>query len=49
MSQYRAGSLTAVARELTRCTLDLLGVQEVRWYKYGTERAGNYNFSYVKK
>jgi hypothetical protein len=49
MSQYRAGSLTAVARELARCTLDLLGVQEVRWDKYGTESVGNYKFFYVKE
>jgi len=30
-SLYRSGSLTAVARELARCKLDLVGVQEVRW------------------
>jgi len=29
-SLYRAGSLTAVARELARYKLDLIGVQEVR-------------------
>jgi hypothetical protein len=32
-SLYRAGSLTAVARELARYKLDLVGVQEVRWDK----------------
>jgi hypothetical protein len=32
---YRAGSLRAAARELTRYKLDLVGVQEVRWYKRG--------------
>jgi hypothetical protein len=29
----RALSLTAAARELARCKLDLVGVQEVRWGK----------------
>ena len=32
-SLYRAGSLTAVTRELARYKLDLVGVQEVRWDK----------------
>ena len=31
MILYRAGSLTAAARELARYKLDLVGVQEVRW------------------
>ena len=43
-SLYRAGSLTAAARELARYKLDLVGVQEVRWDKGGTVRAGDYNF-----
>jgi hypothetical protein len=30
-SLYRSGSLTAVARELARYKLDLVGVEEVRW------------------
>jgi len=30
-SLYRAGSLTAAARELLRYKLDLVGVQELRW------------------
>jgi len=38
---YRAGSLTAAAMELARYKLDLVGVQEVRWDKRGTVRAGN--------
>jgi len=29
-SLCRAGSLTAVVRELVRCKLDLVGVQEIR-------------------
>jgi exonuclease III len=47
-SLYRAGSLTAAARELARYKLDLVGVQEVRWDKGGTVRAGDYNFFYGK-
>ena len=43
-SLYRAGSLMAAARELARYKLDLVGVQEVRWDKAGTVRAGDYNF-----
>ena len=46
---YRAGSLTAAARELARYKLDLVGVQEVRWDKGGTVRAGDYNFSMEKE
>jgi hypothetical protein len=30
-SMYRAGLLRAVAEEIARYKLDLLGVQEVRW------------------
>jgi hypothetical protein len=45
---YRAGTLTSVARELARYKLDLVGVQEVRWEKGGTVRAGDYNFFYGK-
>jgi exonuclease III len=43
-SLYRAGLLTAADRELERYKLDLVGVQEVRWDKEGTVRAGDYNF-----
>ena len=39
-SLYRAGSLTAVARELSRYKLDLVGVQEDRWDTGGTVRQG---------
>jgi len=45
-SLCRAGSLTAVARELEVYELDLVGVQEVRLDKEGTVRAGDYNFFY---
>jgi len=43
-SLYRAVSLTAAGRELARYKLDLVDVQEVRWDKGGTIRAGDYNF-----
>jgi hypothetical protein len=44
-SLYRIGSLTTVARELGKCTLELVGVQEVRWERGGgTERAEHYTF-----
>jgi len=36
---YRAGSLTAAARELARYKLDLVGVQEVRWDKRGHSKS----------
>ena len=32
-SLYRAGSLTAAARELARYKLDLVDMQDVRWVK----------------
>jgi len=48
MCLYRAGSLTAAARELARHKLDLVGVQEVRWDKGDTVRAGEYNSFYGK-
>ena len=35
-SLYSLGSLTAIARDLAWCNLDLMGVQEVRWDKRGT-------------
>ena len=47
-SLYRAGSLTAAARELARCKSDLVGVQEVRWDRGGKGSAGDYNFFYKK-
>jgi len=34
----------AAARELARYKLDLVGVQEVRWNKEGTVKAGDYSF-----
>ena len=43
------GSLTEVARELATKKSDLVGVQEVRWDKWGTVRAGDYIFSMDKE
>jgi hypothetical protein len=34
----------AAARELAKYKLDLVGVEEVRWDKGGTVRAGDYVF-----
>jgi hypothetical protein len=47
-SLYRSGSLMTVARELARHKLYLVGVQEVRWDKGGTVRAGDYTLFYGK-
>jgi hypothetical protein len=44
-SLYRIGSLKTLSRELGKYKLDLIGVQEVRWEKGGTERAEDYTFS----
>jgi exonuclease III len=41
-SLYRSGSLKTVARELGTHKLDVVGVQEVRRDKGGTERAEDY-------
>jgi len=38
-----------VARELARYKLDLVGIQKVRWEKWGTVRAGYYIFFYGKE
>ena len=40
-SLYRSSSFTATARKESRYKLDLVGVQEVRWEKRGTAKAGN--------
>jgi exonuclease III len=47
-SLYKAGSLTAAARELARYKLNLVSVQEVRWDKESTVKAGDYSFFYGK-
>jgi exonuclease III len=43
-SLCRIGSWTTVAGELGKYKLDLVGVQEVRWEKGGTEWAEDYTF-----
>ena len=40
-SLYRSGPLLTVAREYARYKLNLVGIQEVRWGKGGTVRAGD--------
>jgi hypothetical protein len=45
---YRAGSLVAVSRELSKFKLDLVAVQEVRWEGGGIELAGEYPFCVEK-
>jgi hypothetical protein len=47
-SLYRAGSLMTVAKQIPKYKLDLVGVQEVRWDRGGTEPAGQYTFFYGK-
>jgi hypothetical protein len=48
-SLYRAGSLRAVVEEFSKYKLDLVGLQEVRWYRGGTKPACEYStfFYYV--
>jgi hypothetical protein len=43
-SLYRAGSLMEAARELAGYKLNLVGVQEIRWYKEGTVKTEDYSF-----
>jgi exonuclease III len=45
-SLYRSGPLKTVSRELTKYKLDLVGVQEVRWDKGGTDPVGDFTFFY---
>jgi hypothetical protein len=47
-SMYRAGALRVVREEISKYKLDLVGVQEVRWDRCGTEPAGQYTFFYGK-
>jgi hypothetical protein len=48
-SLYRTGSLIRVFKEISKYKLDLVGVQEVRWDRGGTEPVGNYIFFYEKE
>jgi hypothetical protein len=45
-SLYIAGSLKAVAEEMSKCKLDLVVVKEIRGDRGGTEPAGGYTFFY---
>jgi exonuclease III len=45
-SLYRSGFPKTVSGELAKYKLDLVGVQEVRWDRDGTEPAGDYTFFY---
>jgi hypothetical protein len=45
---HKAGMLRAVAEEISKYKLDLVGVQEVRWDGGFTEKAGEYTFFYGK-
>jgi len=50
MNLYRSGSLTTATRVLARNKLDLVGLQEVRFYKVvGTVGAGNVIVSVEKE
>jgi hypothetical protein len=41
-SLYRSDSLKTVPRDLAKCKLDLVRVQEVKWDKGGAKPADNY-------
>jgi hypothetical protein len=45
---YSTGSLRAVAEEISKYKLDLVGVQGVRWDGGGIKPAGEYTFLYTK-
>jgi hypothetical protein len=44
ISLYRAGSLMTVLKELSKYKCDLVGIQEARWDRGGTEPTGKYTF-----
>jgi hypothetical protein len=46
---YMAGSLRAVAEEISKYKLDLVGVWEVRWNGSGNEQAGEYVFLWKRE
>jgi hypothetical protein len=43
-SLYRAGSVMTVLRELSKCKLDFVAVQDVKWDGGGSEPANAYTF-----
>jgi hypothetical protein len=46
---FRPVSLRAMAEEIPKYKLDLVGAQEVRWDGGGTEPVGEYTFFYVNR
>jgi hypothetical protein len=48
-STYRSESLITLARESAKYKLAFVGVQEVRWNKEVTVRAGEYTFFYSNR
>jgi exonuclease III len=48
-SFYRSDSLKTAVGELGKCKLDVVGVQEVRWEKGGTEQAEDYTVFYGRE
>jgi hypothetical protein len=48
-SLYWTGSQTTAQKDIANFKLDLVGVLEVRWYRCGTEPAGNNTFLYGKR
>jgi hypothetical protein len=40
---YRSGSVIAVVRIVERYRLDLVGVQVIRWDKWGTVKVEDFN------
>jgi hypothetical protein len=48
-SMHRAGSFRAVAEEISKYGLDLVGVQGVRWDGGGTESADEYTHNILNK
>jgi exonuclease III len=45
-SLHRKGAVKRIVRELRKFNLHLVGLQEVGWWKSGTERAEDYTFFY---
>jgi hypothetical protein len=47
-SLYRANSLITFAKEISKCKLDLVEVEQIRWERGGTKSESEYIFSYGK-
>jgi exonuclease III len=48
-NMHRAGSLRAVAEEISKYKLDLVGLQEVRWDGVALNQQENIHFSMEKE